>query len=184
MVLYTMFSFSAILQHLPAYAQQTADKIEGIWKGTSLCQVKPSACHDENVVYHISKKSANLYTIQANKIVNGAEVDMGTFDPVVYDETKQTLTFTMKDHQGRSNVWLFNLKKCRFNQVKAGAFTNALRGLSHIFVCLGAATAVSNDQDTVLDPNLHAATPGSTVREVSAFRRHGRQPLPVPQAAV
>ena len=85
------------------------DIIEGTWKGTSLCQVKPSACHDENVVYHISKKSANVYTIQANKIVNGAEEDMGTFDSVVYDETKQTLKFIMKDRQGRSNVWLFKL---------------------------------------------------------------------------
>lgn len=109
-LLCSMFALSAILQHFAGYAQQTTtDKIEGVWKGTSLCQVKPSACHDESVVYHISKKSANLYTIQANKIVNDAEVDMGTFDPVVYDEKKQTLTFIMKDHQGRSNVWLFNL---------------------------------------------------------------------------
>ena len=108
--LYTMFALSAILQHLPDYAQETAaDKIEGIWKGTSLCQVKPSACHDEDVVYHISKKSANLYTIQANKIVNGAEEDMGTFDSVVYDETKQTLRFTTKDQQGRKSVWLFTI---------------------------------------------------------------------------
>ena len=105
-----MFALSAILQHFAGYAQQpTSDKIEGIWKGTSLCQVKPSACHDESVVYHISKKSANVYTIQANKIVNGAEEDMGTFDSVVYDETKRTLTFIMKDRQGRSNVWLFKL---------------------------------------------------------------------------
>ena len=105
-----MFALSAILQHFAGYAQQTtSDKIEGIWKGTSLCQVKPSACHDENVVYHISKKSANVYTIQANKIVNGAEEDMGTFNSVVYDETKQTLTFSMKDRQQRSNVWLFKL---------------------------------------------------------------------------
>ena len=105
-----MFAVSAILQHLPGYAQQTtADKIEGIWKGTSLCQVKPSACHDENVVYHISKKSATVYTIQASKIVNGAEEDMGTFDSVVYDKTRQTLRFTMKDQQGRNSVWLFRL---------------------------------------------------------------------------
>jgi hypothetical protein len=27
----------------------------GTWKGTSICQVKNSPCHDENVVYHISK---------------------------------------------------------------------------------------------------------------------------------
>jgi hypothetical protein len=105
-----MFALSAILQHFAGYTQQTtADKIEGIWKGSSLCQVKPSACHDENVVYHISRKSANVYTIQANKIVNGAEVDMGIFDSVVYNEAKQTLTFTMKDRQQRSNVWLFKL---------------------------------------------------------------------------
>ena len=107
--LYTMFALSAVLQRLPGYAQQTtADKIEGIWKGTSLCQVKPSACHDEDVVYHISKKSANLYTMQANKIVNGVEEDMGSFD-AVYDETKQTLTFIMKDNQGRKSVWLFTI---------------------------------------------------------------------------
>jgi hypothetical protein len=108
--LYTTFALSAILQHLPGYAQQkTTDKIEGIWKGTSLCQVKQSACHDESVVYRISKKSANLYTMQASKIVNGAEDDMGTFDSVVYDESKQILRFTMKDQQGRSAVWLFKV---------------------------------------------------------------------------
>ena len=108
--LYTMFALSAILQHFAGYAQQTtSDKIEGIWKGTSLCQVKQSACHDENVVYRVSKKSANLYTMQAGKIVNGAEEDMGTFDSVVYDELKQTLRFTMKDQQARSAVWLFKI---------------------------------------------------------------------------
>jgi len=47
--------------------------------------------------------------MQASKIVNGAEEDMGTFDPVVYDATKQTLSFTMKDNQGRNAVWLFKL---------------------------------------------------------------------------
>ena len=107
---YTLFVLSAMLQHLSCYAQQTtADKIEGIWKGTSLCQQKQSACHDENVVYHISKKAANLYTIQASKIVNGAEEDMGTFDSVVCNATKQTLNFTMKDNQGRNAVWSFKL---------------------------------------------------------------------------
>ena len=108
--LYTMFALSAILQHSPGYTQQTsAGKIEGTWKGTSICQQKQSACHDENVVYHISKKSANVYTIQASKIVNGAEDDMGTFDSVVYDETKNTLRFTTKDRQGAIAVWLFTI---------------------------------------------------------------------------
>lgn len=107
-LLYTMFALSAILQYFTGNAQQTKDKIEGTWKGTSLCQVKPSACHDEDVVYHISKKSATVYTMQADKIVNGAEEDMGTFD-AVYDETKQTLRFAMKDHQERNAVWLFRV---------------------------------------------------------------------------
>jgi len=34
-----------------------AQSIEGVWKGTSLCQIKDSPCHDETVVYHISKDS-------------------------------------------------------------------------------------------------------------------------------
>lgn len=105
-----MFALSAVLQYLPGNAQQTtADKVAGTWKGTSLCQQKQSACHNENVVYHITKKAATLYTIQASKIVNGAEEDMGTFDSVVYNATKQTLSFTMKDNQGRKAVWLFKI---------------------------------------------------------------------------
>ncbi|MBV9963332.1 MAG: hypothetical protein JO072_13895 [Parafilimonas sp.] len=108
--LYILFALSAALQSLHSNAQQaTSDKIAGTWKGTSLCQVKQSACHDENVVYHISKKSSNVYSIQASKIINGKEDDMGTFDSVVYNETKQTLSFTMKDNQGRKSVWLFKL---------------------------------------------------------------------------
>jgi len=109
-IVYSIFALSAVLQYSNGYAQETtADKIEGIWKGTSICQQKQSACHDENVVYHISKKAANVYTIQASKIVNGAEEDMGTFDSVVYDKTKQTLSFTMKDNQERNAVWLFKV---------------------------------------------------------------------------
>jgi hypothetical protein len=42
-------------------------------------------------------------------IVNGTEEGLGTFDSVVHDETKLTLSFTMKDNQGRSAVWLFKI---------------------------------------------------------------------------
>jgi hypothetical protein len=64
----------------------TAQSIAGVWKGTSLCQVKNSTCHDEIVVYHISKgSSSNSYQISAGKIIDGKENDMGTlnfwFDP-------------------------------------------------------------------------------------------------------
>jgi hypothetical protein len=90
--------------------QTTQDGIEGTWKGTSLCQVKSSPCRDENAVYHISKAAnGKTYTMQANKIVSGAEEEMGSSD-AVYDETKHTLTTTTKDRQGRVGVWLFKIE--------------------------------------------------------------------------
>ena len=84
----------------------TAQSIEGIWKGTSLCQIKTSPCHDEVVVYYISKNSnENSYDVVANKIVNGKEDSMGT------------LRFTYNDKQNvfvsidsvRKDRWEFKL---------------------------------------------------------------------------
>jgi hypothetical protein len=90
-------------------AQQAKDNIEGTWKGTSLCQVKSSPCHDENAVYHISKNAdGKTYTIQMNKMVNGVEEEMGASE-AFYDETKHTLTTTTKNKQGRASVWLFKI---------------------------------------------------------------------------
>jgi hypothetical protein len=58
--------------------EHTIDDFTGTWKGTSLCQVKNSPCHDEVVVYHITKRnSADSCIIQMNKIVNGVEEEMG-----------------------------------------------------------------------------------------------------------
>jgi hypothetical protein len=64
----------------------TAQTLTGNWKGSSICQIKNSPCHDEKVIYHISKKEGNnSYQIIANKIIEGKEIDMGTlffsFDP-------------------------------------------------------------------------------------------------------
>ena len=90
--------------------RSTKDTIEGTWKGTSLCQVKTSPCHDENAIYHISKAAnGKTYTMQMNKIVNGVEEEMGSSDGV-YDETKHTLTTITKDRQGRAAVWLFKIE--------------------------------------------------------------------------
>lgn len=72
--------------------KDTDDSIAGIWKGTSLCEQKNGACNDEKVVFHITKSTTeNTYTVLANKIVNGAEEEMGTLD-FTYDKSKQTLT--------------------------------------------------------------------------------------------
>ena len=75
-----------------SFCQKQSDDIAGKWKGSSICQVKNSPCHDENVVYHISKAgNDSTYSIQANKIVNAVEEDMGTLTGV-YDKTKKTLS--------------------------------------------------------------------------------------------
>jgi len=67
----------------------TAQSFEGIWKGTSLCQIKNSPCHDEVVVYHISKDSTGRsYEVIANKIVDGKEDYMGTI-PFTYDSKQK-----------------------------------------------------------------------------------------------
>ena len=63
-----------------------AQSFEGVWKGTSLCQVKNSPCHDENVVYYVSKDSSGkTFEVNANKIINGKEDFMGTI-VFTYDE--------------------------------------------------------------------------------------------------
>ena len=53
----------------------------GTWKGTSICQVRPSACNDEIAAYHITRDSSpNIYHMVLNKVVNGAEEYMGESD--------------------------------------------------------------------------------------------------------
>lgn len=68
----------------------------GDWQGTSLCQVKPSACHDESVLFRFSnpRKESSTITVQADKIVEGSPVTMGTGD-WHYDKDKAELTWTI-----------------------------------------------------------------------------------------
>ena len=50
----------------------------GIWRGTSVCLVRPSACHDEIVVYRIAQtNAADSLRLDARKIVRGEEQEMG-----------------------------------------------------------------------------------------------------------
>jgi len=80
-----------------ATAQKTIAQVDtllvGVWQGTSICQVKNSPCHDEVVVYHISKGNKNYsYNIQANKIVNGVEEDMGILHLSYKAKTNQLIS--------------------------------------------------------------------------------------------
>jgi hypothetical protein len=94
------------LQSRAQHAGKDSFPITGDWKGTSLCQVKPSPCHDETVVYHISAGAkANEFSIVMNKIVNGVEEAMGII-PATYDPKSHKLTGIMKNYP----AWNFILK--------------------------------------------------------------------------
>jgi hypothetical protein len=71
----------------------TAQSLAGAWKGTSLCQVKNSPCHDEIVIYHISKDSGNSYQVDAGKIIDGKESSMGILN-FSFDRQKKILFLT------------------------------------------------------------------------------------------
>jgi hypothetical protein len=50
----------------------------GVWRGTSLCSVRPSSCNDEIVVYRITRaKTSDSLSLDAYKIVRGREEGMG-----------------------------------------------------------------------------------------------------------
>lgn len=62
----------------PAQATAGAANPVGVWRGISSCQVRPSPCRDESVVYRITRaKASDSLSVDARKIVNGQEEDMG-----------------------------------------------------------------------------------------------------------
>jgi len=76
----------------------------GTWTGSSLCQIKNSPCHDEKVVYHISKnRGIDTFYINAGKIVNGEEEGMGIL-PFIYSAKTRQLTSTAY------GIWTFNVE--------------------------------------------------------------------------
>ena len=79
----------------------------GTWNGTSICQIKNSPCHDETVVYHILKnKGTDSFYINASKIVNGMEQEMGIL-PFVYNKQANQLTSTAY------GIWTFKIEEAK-----------------------------------------------------------------------
>src|SRR5690242_4946094 len=78
------------------FAQKENAAVLGQWKGESLCTVKPSACHDEVVVYEITATAEKKGTLiwKADKIVNGEQQNMGTLD-CTYDPGSKMMTCDM-----------------------------------------------------------------------------------------
>jgi len=76
----------AMLAALALLIAAPADPVAGTWEGTSLCQVRPSPCHDEHVIYRVKASAPRHYRIDAYKLVAGHEDFMGAidvaFDPV------------------------------------------------------------------------------------------------------
>ena len=93
-----VFATSACAQ---APANKTTDAI-GVWRGTSLCLVRPSACHDEVVVYRIAQiAGSDSLAFDARKIVNGQEEEMGVLHCTV-DAAGAALACPM-----RNGMWRF-----------------------------------------------------------------------------
>lgn len=69
------------------------DSPAGDWRGMSICQVKPSGCHDEDSLYHVrpTETTPGKFELQADKIVDGEPVTMGT-GPCSYDAAKSELS--------------------------------------------------------------------------------------------
>src|SRR6478672_3053948 len=76
----------------------------GTWHGTSICQIKNSPCHDETVVYHISKnRGVDTFYINGSKIVNGVEEEMGVLPFVYNSKTNQLIS-------SAHGIWTFNIE--------------------------------------------------------------------------
>ncbi|MBW8732829.1 MAG: hypothetical protein JF571_00710 [Asticcacaulis sp.] len=93
----------ALLVAAPAQAGETA--IDGTWKGSSTCQVKPSPCHDEMVVYRARQTGPDSHRIRMYKVVAGHEAFMGEVIGTYSSET--TFRAISTDRRRRPATWTF-----------------------------------------------------------------------------
>ena len=98
----TVVSLSGLSHQSGAQASSPTPAPLGVWRGTSLCLVKPSSCNDEVTVYRISRtKSSDSVAVDARKIVNGQEEEMGVLTCRL---TAEGLSFSCALPKG---VWRF-----------------------------------------------------------------------------
>jgi hypothetical protein len=90
-------SIIAIIALRNATFAQDESHLTGNWKGESICQVKNSPCNDESVIYHITKgNEAGRFIVNADKIIDGKALNMGTLD-FNYEKENKTLVCTFKN---------------------------------------------------------------------------------------
>ncbi len=82
-----------------------ASSIAGTWRGESVCVTDTSACRNESVVYYIKDvpDRPDLVLIQADKIVDGKAITMGT-GQWQHDRVQRTLEW-----RTRQQVWLLKI---------------------------------------------------------------------------
>jgi len=99
-------AIACLLAHsAPAQAPAAASNPVGVWRGTSLCRVRPSPCRDEIVVYRITRVNASdSLSLDARKIVNGQEEEMGVLGCRAAAAGSQ-ITCTMSN-----GVWRFTIR--------------------------------------------------------------------------
>lgn len=102
-----IFGALGMLSTRLALAETSA--LVGTWRGDSVCATEASACHNERVVYYIKDvpNSPNLVFIQADKIVDGKPITMGT-GQWQYDRVRSTLEWRMP-----KQVWLLKVTGSR-----------------------------------------------------------------------
>jgi len=82
-----------------------ASGVEGTWRGESVCVTDAPECHNESVIYYIKDVPnwPDLVLIQADKIVNGKAITMGTGE-WQYDRSQHALEW-----RTARQVWLLKI---------------------------------------------------------------------------
>ena len=94
-----------VLVHSLSAQAPARPNVVGTWRGTSLCQMRPSACHDESVVYRVTPTSTrDSLAMDARKMVNGAEEEMGVLG-CRFNASNAHLTCSMPN-----GVWHFTVR--------------------------------------------------------------------------
>ena len=95
----------ALAHRAPAQMVPRAPVPVGVWRGTSLCLVRPSPCKNEVVVYRITRLNASdSLSIDARKIVDAREEAMGVL-ACRLATPGTSITCTMKN-----GVWRFTVR--------------------------------------------------------------------------
>jgi hypothetical protein len=117
-----------ILVTVPAIrfvSAETSD-VAGIWRGESLCATDAAACKNESVVYYIKDVPGHpdLVFIQADKIVNGKAITMGS-GQWQYHRAQQTLQWALPQQ-----VWLLKITGTRIEGTLTRADQTVVRKMT------------------------------------------------------